>query len=128
MPFDPRTKIFGTVQKDLDWSKKDFVPSTTKGPGISNKRHCLLTYTEGDYIFGNNLKTAYITRSLKKGFFGSLFAPAPIEVQSSSHSAKLSAKDESMIELQTHNVKPDSLGTIHLLRKNFKDEEHRALN
>ena len=50
---------------------------------------------------------------LKKGFFGSLFAPEKIEVQSSSHSAKLSAKDESMIEFQTHNVKPDSIGTIH---------------
>ena len=56
---------------------------------------------------------------LKKGFFGSLFAPEKIEVQSSSHSAKLSAKDESMIEFQTHNVKPDSIGTIHMLRKNF---------
>ena len=45
-----------------------------------------------------------------KGFFGSFFAPSsPIEVQSSSHSQKLSARDESMIEMQTHNVKPDCL-------------------
>ena len=44
------------------------------------------------------------------GFFSSMFgASKPIETQSSSHSQKLSAKDESMMEMQTHNVKPDSI-------------------
>ena len=67
------------------------------------------------------------------GFFGSLFAPSqPIEVQSSSHSHKLSARDDSMMELQTHNVKPDSLDKYMVAHKRLceyiKANENEGLN
>lgn len=56
------------------------------------------------------LSSSSVLGSEKEGFFNSLFgASKPIEAQSSSHSHKLSARDESMIEFQTHNVKPDCL-------------------
>ena len=44
----------------------------------------------------------------KGGFFGNFF-DRKIETQESSHSAKFASAKEEIIELQTHNVKPDSL-------------------
>ncbi len=41
------------------------------------------------------------------GFFGSFF-DRKIEVQQSAHSDKLTSAKEEIIELQTHNVRPDS--------------------
>ena len=61
------------------------------------------------------LSSSSVLGSEKEGFFNSLFgASKPIEAQSSSHSHKLSARDESMIEFQTHNVKPDCLEFLKL--------------
>lgn len=56
------------------------------------------------------IATSSVSRSGEnQGFFGSFFGPRkPIEAQSSSHSQSLSGKDD-LIELQTHNVKPDAL-------------------
>jgi len=84
-------------------------------------------------LFKRSLSTSATNyQDAPKGFFGSLFAPEKIEVQSSSHSAKLSAKDESMIELQTHNVKPDSLDKYMVAHERLceyiKANENEGLN
>ena len=56
----------------------------------------------------------------KGGFFGSFF-DRKIETQESSHSAKFASAREEIIELQTHNVKPDSLERYLDAHKNLVD-------
>lgn len=68
----------------------------------------------------------------KGGFFSSLFdSSVKIEVQATSHSQKLSAKDE-LMELQTHNVRPDSVDKYAVAHKRlcefFKANEKEGLN
>ena len=54
------------------------------------------------------LSTSVVTKEKKNdSFFGSFFE-RKIEVQKASHSARLAPQREQIIELQTHNVKPDS--------------------
>ena len=67
------------------------------------------------------------------GLFASFFGESkPIEAQKSSHSQKLSSKDESMMEMQTHNVKPDSIDKYlkahQLLCEFIKANENEGLN
>ena len=42
----------------------------------------------------------------KEGFFGNFFDRPSVEAQKTAHSTKLAARDE-VLELQTHNVRPD---------------------
>ena len=85
-------------------------------------------------LFKRSLNTSATNyQDAPKGFFGSIFSPSkPIETQSSSHSHKLSARDESMIELQTHNVKPDCLDKYMVAHKRLCDyiaaNENEGLN
>ena len=85
------------------------------------------------YLSKRSLSSSAVCLQEKEGFFSSLFAPAkPIEVQSSSHSQKLSARDDSMVEFQTHNVKPDCLDKYLIAHQRLcefiKDNENEGLN
>ena len=78
--------------------------------GIELQYYCLCKPRSNSFI---NRQPQLLILCNKKwiltGFFGSLFKSQPIEVQSSSHSAKLSAKDESMIELQVTIFQNDQI-------------------
>lgn len=87
----------------------------------------------GSNLLKRSLGTCSASYQQQDGFFSSFFAPSkPIEVQSSSHSQKLSHKDESMIELQTHNVHPGSMDKYMEAHKRLcefiKANENEGLN
>ena len=66
------------------------------------------------------------------GFFGNFFdrPNSSVEPQKTPHSNKLAAKDEVM-ELQTHNVKPDCLDKYLAAHKNlsgYVKDNHESLH
>ena len=63
---------------------------------------------------------AVLDKSNEKGFFGSFFE-RKIETQQSAHSTKFASAKEEIIELQTHNVKPDSIDKYLNAHKNLVD-------
>lgn len=66
----------------------------------------------------------------EKGFFGSFFEQK-VEIQQTAHSEKLSAAKEMLIEVQTHNVRPDCLAkylSAHKTLVDFFDSHKSDLN